>query len=116
MTLLSTERHHEHISENIPLSQDEQRKRKKPKGARRKLDAIEEISEVSESENEEVEPEAGPSNLTKYFDEEHAEALEAFDAIAVSRKVPDNLPNGLIKPAKSKVGKSTSRKGSGKRK
>ena len=112
MTLLSTERHHEHISDHIPQSQDERKKRKKPT-AKRKLDAIEELSDESDTELNVIRP-SGSTTLTKIFDEEHAEALEAFDAIAVSRKVPNNPPNGLISPSKS--AKTTSRKGSGKRK
>ena len=112
MTLLSTQRHHEHISDTIPLSQDEL-KRKKPK-AKKKLDVIQEtIDEGDEGDD--------PSTI-KFLgvdlDQEHAEALEAFDAIALSRKgkVPSN-PNGLIsvKPSTSSQSATTSRKGSGRK-
>ena len=112
MTLLSTERHHEHISDHIPKSQDERKKRKKP-AAKRKLDAIEELSDESDTESNRAGP-SGSTDLANLIEQDHAEALEAFDAIAVSRKVPDNPPNGLIMPSNS--AKTTSRKGSGKRK
>ena len=113
MTLLSTQRHHEHISDTIPLSQDEL-KRKKPK-AKKKLDVIQETIDEADEEDD------GPSTI-KFLgvdlDQEHAEALEAFDAIALSRKgkVPSN-PNGLIsvKPSTSSQSATTSRKGSGRK-
>ena len=87
--------------------------KKKPK-AKKKLDVIQEtIDEGDEGDD--------PSTI-KFLgvdlDQEHAEALEAFDAIALSRKgkVPSN-PNGLIsvKPSTSSQSATTSRKGSGRK-
>ena len=111
MTLLSTQRHHEHISDTIPLSQDEL-KRKKPK-AKKKLDVIQETNDEADEEDDD------PSTI-KFLgvdlDKEHADALETFDAVALSRKVPPN-PNGLIsvKPSTSSQSATTSRKGSGRK-
>ena len=104
MTLLSTQRHHEHISENIPQSQDEL-KRKKPK-AKKKLDVIQETVEESDSD-------ANINFLGVDFEKEQVEAVEAFDAVALSRKVPQT--NGLIFAKPSTPTTSSSRKGSGRK-
>jgi len=88
LTLLSTQRHHEHMLDAIPESTEEamatsnkNRKRKKAESGKgnRKNRNLEIIPEEAES-----------STFEKEFEREHQEALEAFDAISVAKKGHEN--------------------------
>jgi condensin-2 complex subunit H2 len=89
LTLLSTERHHEHMMESIPESQQEMEKKRKRPQKQPPLTTLEAIREE-------------PNN---HFDEEHQETLEAFDAITstpitannsstISKKISNGPKNG----------------------
>ena len=73
LTLLSTQRHHEHMLESIS-DVPEQVKRKKNK--KKPLNPIPE-------EEEEPEPE---DDFDETFEQQHRENLEAFDAIPVAQR------------------------------
>ena len=83
LTLLSTQRHHEHMLESIS-DVPEQVKRKKNK--KKPLNPIPE-------EEEEPEPE---DDFDETFEQQHRENLEAFDAIPVAQRGHEQVQNGDV--------------------
>ena len=82
LTLLSTQRHHEHMLESIP-ELPEQVKRKKSK----KTKTLNPIPE---------DPEPEVDDFDDTFERQHRENLEAFDAIPVAQRGHEQVQNGDV--------------------
>ena len=96
MTLLTTQRHHEHMLENIPESQDDivKKRRKKAKNTKesrkKNLEAIIESDEEEHGQNRCTGQDQVDQDL---IDQEYRETLDAFEAIPVSKKNDFAMPS-----------------------
>merc|ERR550534_1253676 len=98
LTLLSTQRHHEHMLEAIPESTEEAMASASQKNRKRKKAEKSGKGKSGKNRNLEIIPEEAESSpFEKEFEREHQEALEAFDAISVAKKHENNpqLANGF---------------------
>ena len=115
LTLLSTERHHEHMMENIP---DVEQPVKRKKAAKKKLKPIPEQDEEDEAvvvEDDNLDELAQPLPIDD-FEQHRLETLEAFNAIPVAQRGQDRVNvvhhNGVfVIPSTSKSSTSSSSKG-----
>ena len=111
LTLLSTERHHEHMMENIP---DVEQPVKRKKAAKKKLKPIlEDEEDEAIAENDLNEPLAQPLEQIDEFEQHRLETLEAFNAIPVAQRGQDRVKivhhNGVFAvPSTSKSSTSSS--------
>jgi len=111
LTLLSTERHHEHMMENIP---DVEQPVKRKKAAKKKLKPIlEDGEDEAIAENDLNEPLAQPLEQIDEFEQHRLETLEAFNAIPVAQRGQDRVKivhhNGVFAvPSTSKSSTSSS--------